>query len=414
MLVVPMKNHIDEVIGVIQLINSKEDIGGKKRISGNEAFEIILSTPEDFETKVVAFDANYEDLMVAVANQAAIAIENNRMIKQIQNQFEEFVKASVIAIESRDMATSGHSFRVAEICIALARAINEETGGEFRDAHFSETEIKELEYAALLHDFGKVYIDLAIFIKGKKLYPKEFENLVLKLNYLYRYIEHDYFQKETALIRDGGGKSRGEMHRLEAEKDGKLGRIVKIKEKITLLNEPLVTEGDPDQMLKEILDEIERIECLDMEGSRIEIITESEKANLRIKRGSLNPAERREIESHVVHTYNFVSRIPWPPEFKRIPEIVLEHHEKLDGTGYPNGIKGKTNISLQARMMTIADVFDALVARDRPYKKSIPLERALAILEEESRNNKIDQDLLDIFIKRRVYEQIDNNSYKKQ
>jgi HD-GYP domain-containing protein (c-di-GMP phosphodiesterase class II) len=188
MLAVPMRNHIDEIIGVIQLLNSKETLHASEAASGNEAFEIRLETPEDFETKVVTFDPRYESLMEAVASQAAIAIENNRMIRQIESQFEEFVKASVHAIESRDKATSGHSFRVAELCKHMAYAINSETEGVFKDIHFSETEIKEIEYAGLLHDFGKVYIDLAVFMKGKKLYPKDFENIIIKINYLYRFV----------------------------------------------------------------------------------------------------------------------------------------------------------------------------------------------------------------------------------
>ena len=172
MLVVPMKNNVDEIIGVIQLINSKEDTSENSRIRGNEAFEITLATTEDFNVKVVPFAARYESLLEAVAGQAAIALENNRMMKQIQFQFEEFVRASVSAIESRDPATYGHTFRVAEICKQLAYAVNSETEGEYETVNFSETAIKELEYAALLHDFGKVYIDLAVFQKGKSFSRK--------------------------------------------------------------------------------------------------------------------------------------------------------------------------------------------------------------------------------------------------
>jgi len=191
MLVVPMKNHADEIIGVIQLINSKEDPAGLKE-GEYEAFTIRLLTPEDFDRHVVVFNKKYDSLLEAVAGQAAIAIENNRMIIQIQRQFEEFVKASVSAIESRDPATSGHSFRVAEICTALATAVNEVDTGYLKDFHFSYIQIKELELAALLHDFGKVYIYLSVFMKAKKLYPKDFDNLCLRLNYLYRFLELQY------------------------------------------------------------------------------------------------------------------------------------------------------------------------------------------------------------------------------
>ena len=412
MLTVPMRNHIDEIIGVIQLLNSKEDTEGNKGVTGNEAFEIKLITPEDFQKKVVPFAERYEGLMEAVASQAAISIENNRMIKQIENQFEEFVKASVNAIESRDIATSGHSFRVAEICLALAQAINGETEGPFKDITFSDREMKELEFAALLHDFGKVYIDVAIFMKGKKLFPKDFENVILKFNYLYRLIEMGYITKELLLFQQHTDPEvEKKFHMLQEESEQRLETIKKLIKEIEVLNEPTVTDVEPDEVLQEISCEIGDIECCDIEGNAITVLTEDEKMNLEIRRGSLNPIERQEIESHVIQTYNFVSKIPWPPEFKNIPEIALKHHEKLDGSGYPYGLKEK-DIPIQARMMAIADVYDALIATDRPYKKSIPLSKALDILREEAENNKLDKDLLHIFMKHKLYERINKDSFR--
>lgn len=414
MLVVPMKNHIDQIIGVIQLINSKEDLRISSKSSGNEAFEIKLETPEDFLTKVVPFDERYNSLMEAVASQAAIALENNRMIKQIETQFEEFVKASVTAIESRDIATSGHSFRVAKICTEMARAINLESDGPFKDLTFSETEIKELEYAALLHDFGKVYIDLAIFMKGKKLFPKDFENVMLKINYLYRIIELNYAAEERKIaeMKAGNAVSAHELEKHQSALHARLARIRSIKDTIAKLNEPTVTDKDPRDVLEEIMMEIEEPCCIDIDGNRISVISDFERDNLEIRRGSLNEEERREIESHVTHTYNFVSKIPWPPEFKRIPEIAAKHHEKLDGTGYPNRLKGKDQIPVQARMMAIADVYDALTATDRPYKKSIPTERALNILQDEANHDKIDADLLAVFINHQIYEKVTRDEFK--
>jgi HD-GYP domain-containing protein (c-di-GMP phosphodiesterase class II) len=414
MLVVPMRNHLDEIIGVIQLINSKEDDAGNSKVTGNEAFEIVLSTPEDFERKVVPFATRYESLMEAVAGQAAIAIENNRMMKQIQEQFEEFVKASVTAIESRDAATSGHSFRVAELCKQMALAVNAEEDGHFRDVRFSEMAIKELEYAALLHDFGKVYIDLAIFQKSKKLYPKEFENLMLRFDYLYRCAELRFLVEENRLLQKarGGADVSAEFDKISADRTSRLARIREIKATLATLNEPTVTNNDPEDVIRKINAELDSIDCLDPDGKPIPVITESERINLEIRRGSLNPLERKEIESHVVHTYNFVSRIPWPPEYRNIPEIALKHHEKPDGTGYPDGISGDAGIPIQARMMAIADVYDALAATDRPYKKSVPLEKTLSILEEEARNNKLDAELVGLFIRNRIYEKVDKDSFK--
>ncbi len=413
MLVVPMRNHLDQIIGVIQLINSKEDKTGT-RITGNEAFEIRLEKPEDFLNKVVPFDERYNSLLEAVASQAAIAIENNRMIKQIEHQFEEFVKASVTAIESRDVATSGHSFRVAKICTELARAINSETEGPFAAMKFSETEIKEIEYAALLHDFGKVYIDLAIFMKGKKLFPKDYENVMLKINYLYRILELSFAEEKKRTIEMSGNPeiSEEELAELVEKEKGKLERIRHIKKTIAQLNEPTVTDLDPHQVLEEIVKEIGTIACVDIEGNLIDVITAAERLNLEIKRGSLNEEERREIESHVIHTYNFVSKIPWPPEFKNIPEIAAKHHEKLDGTGYPYGLKGNDQIPIQAQMMAIADIYDALTASDRPYKKSLPTERAISILKEEADRGKISTELFELFLKYKIYERVDKDAFK--
>ncbi|MBN2040095.1 MAG: HD domain-containing protein [Spirochaetes bacterium] len=402
MLVVPMRNHLDKIIGVIQLINSKKVFNGRKYKNGNEAFGIILNRLEDFDKLVKPFDTRYENLMESVAGQAAIAIENNRMIKQIQNQFEEFIKASVTAIESRDIATSGHSFRVAAICKEMAVAINNKKSGPFKDIKYNSTEIKELEFAALLHDFGKVYIDINIFKKEKKLYRKEFENLILKLNYLYRFIELSYKYEDV---------SSTIFRHKKNKKDEILKKVKLIKEKITLLNEPTVTEKDPKKILSEIKKDIRGIRLIDIDGNRIDLITKNEKLNLEIEQGSLNPLERKEIENHVIFTYNFVSKIPWPPEFKKIPDIVLNHHERPDGTGYPNRIKGK-KIPVQARIMSIADIYDALIATDRPYKKAVSAAAALKIMQKQADDNKLDKDLLKIFIKQRIYKTIDKNTFK--
>ncbi|PKL16083.1 MAG: HD family phosphohydrolase [Spirochaetae bacterium HGW-Spirochaetae-5] len=408
MLVVPMKNHLDQIIGVIQLINSKEDHNGVKKYE-NEAFEIKLESPADFDRYVVTFDDRYNSLLEAIAGQAAISIENNRLINQIQKQFEEFVKASVTAIESRDPATSGHSFRVAQICKEMAFAVNEVHSGYLKDFTFNENDIKELEFAALLHDFGKVYIDLNIFKKAKKLYPKDLENLKLRLDYLYRYLELAYFAKEMEILREGLNFNKPyeeELSRIRSEKTSKLTRIISIKEDLVTLNEPTITDRDPEQVLEEILHEIENIECIDITGHKVDILTDNDRVNLMIKRGSLNNEERLEIESHVIETYKFVSKIPWPPEYRRIPEIAMRHHEKLDGTGYPDGLKGKESVSIQSRMMAIADIYDALTAQDRPYKKSVPIDKVIKILKEEADNNKLDSDLVDLFIDTKLYEKL--------
>jgi len=383
MLVMPMRGHSGDIIGVIQLINSKKRIESRNS-TGNEAYEIVLQTKSDFDAKVFNFDKRYEEMMEAVAGQAAISIENSRMFNQIQTQFEEFVKASVTAIESRDPGTSGHSFRVAVICKMLADAINKEHKTPFAEITFSSIQLKELEYAALLHDFGKVYIDLSIFMKAKKLFPLEYENLMLKLNLLYKSVEiKTVIDSKDCSIPD------------------KLKRIKEIKDEISKLNEPTPLDKDPSEIVNAIFTEVSEIDCIDLDGNSLMILSPKERENLSIKRGSLNNEERKEIESHVLHTYNFVSKIPWPTEFKNIPKIAIMHHEKIDGTGYPYGIKG-ADIPIQARMMAVADIYDALTASDRPYKKAMTHERAMQILEMEANANKIDKELFDMFIKANI------------
>ena len=150
-----------------------------------------------------------------------------------------------------------------------------------------------------------------------------------------------------------------------------------------------------------------------MDGGKLLVISPFDILNLSIRRGSLNPMERKEIESHVLHTYSFVSKIPWPPEYRNIPEIALRHHEKLDGTGYPDGLEGRESTLIQSRIMAIADIYDALVASDRPYKKALPRERVLAILKEEADKWVLDRDLVELFINKKVYEKINTDAFKR-
>lgn len=385
MLVLPMRNHIDEIIGVIQLINSKE--AGYVH-TGNEAFEILLEKDEDFTAKVSPFDERYESLMEAVAGQAAIALENNRMLIQIENQFEEFVKASVTAIESRDPATSGHSFRVADMCVRTAKAINEAGSGPFQDISYTDVQLKELEFAALLHDFGKVYLDPSIFLKEKKLFPRDYEYLMMRLNFLYRSLELKYTREGLPL------------KKIQKQ----LSEITSIMEQVGELNEPKPTDTDPKEIIEKIRSLQKNLEAEDLHGEIIPVLEDNEITNLSICRGSLNPEERKIIESHVEHTYTFVSKIPWPDEYKQIPDIARKHHEKLDGTGYPLGIKEKDQLPVASRVMAIADIFDALNAGDRPYKKAMPLEQIFSILREEGRSGKLDPDLVELFISSKAWD----------
>ncbi len=404
MLTVPMRNHIDEIIGVIQLINCKESLEGDRVFSGNEAFEVRLQSKADFESKVISFESRYESLLEAVASQAAIAIENNRLIQQIENQFDEFVKASVAAIESRDPATGGHSERVAGMSIRMAEAINRRTEGVFRELSFSENDLKELEMAGLLHDFGKVYIDPNIFLKGNKLFSKDLCFLLMRLDFLYRSVELHYTNRQRDAYADRLDDTRSQIREFEDEKSRRLADLLQIIELVGILNKPFLEKGNPEELLRDLESLGSDLKFNDLAGNPIPLLVDYERENFLIKRGSLNADERKIIESHVDHSYTFVSKIPWPPEFKRIPELILKHHEKLDGSGYPQGLEGREQIPIQARMLSVADIFDALTSSDRPYKKSVPMERVLAILTDEAKQNKLDRDLVDLLIDEKLYE----------
>lgn len=406
-LTTPMINQEGRVIGVIQLINSKEAIDKLSHYTGNEAYEIFLADPKDFESLVVPFDTKYEELMKAVAGQAAIAIENNRMFLQIEGQFESFVRASVYAIESRDPATSGHSFRVAHTSDLIARKINDLQDGPFKDVFFTPTELKELNFACLLHDFGKVYIDLELFMKAKKLMPKDLEIVKTRLAVLYQTLELQFARAENKLLTQTPSNEIStitqSIQQLEADKTQSVEQLRTLWDKINQLNEPAVTHANIDEVVLEVMNEAAQFEAWDIDGNRISLLTEAELKNLSTPRGSLNEEERLIIQSHVTHTFNFVRNIPWPEEYRNIPDIASKHHEMLDGSGYPWGLKAE-NIPLGARIMAVSDVFDALSASDRPYKKAIPLEKVIFILQDEAKRGKLDPDIVSLFVEHQLYE----------
>jgi HD-GYP domain-containing protein (c-di-GMP phosphodiesterase class II) len=385
MLVVPMRDHQGDIIGVIQLINKKKDAGA------------ILQPSSVVETQVVSFDDLDLDLVMSLASQAAVALVNTRLIEGIKALFESFVDASVTAIESRDPTTSGHSSRVAELTVGLAQKVDASSSGLFAPVSFNRDQIQEIRYASLLHDFGKVGVREKVLVKAKKLFFGEMLALRQRFGVIKRTVEADYLRAKVAGLERGAG--REELAALEAEHAKRQAEIDLALDVVAKSNEPTVLDGDTAAALLELPSK----SYLDVDGVKRPYITANELEALSIRRGSLSEQERTEIESHVTHTFRFLSQIPWTGEFKRVPEIAFAHHEKLDGTGYPRRLKA-ADIPLQSRMMTISDIFDALVAWDRPYKKAVPVEKALAILNDEAKQGKLDADLLNVFIEARVFD----------
>lgn len=385
MLVVPMRDHQGEIIGVIQLINKKTDPAAK------------LKPGSLVERSVVTFDALDLDLVMSLASQAAVALVNTRLIEDIKRLFESFVQASVTAIESRDPTTSGHSGRVAELTVGLAQKIDGSAAGLFAPVRFSRDQIQEIRYASLLHDFGKVGVREKVLVKAKKLFFGEMLALRQRFGVIRRTVEADYLRSKVACLEAGGG--RDALLALDEAHARRQQEIEAALEVITRSNEPTVLDGDTANALLEL----PSMSYLDVDGVNRPYITANELEALSIRRGSLSEQERVEIESHVTHTFRFLSQIPWTGEFARVPEIAFAHHEKLDGTGYPRKLKAG-DIPLQSRMMTISDIFDALVAWDRPYKKAVPVQKALDILHDEAKQGKLDVDLLQVFTEAKVYE----------
>ncbi|MFH1761764.1 MAG: HD domain-containing phosphohydrolase [bacterium] len=387
MLTIPMKSHENEVIGVIQLINKKR----RKNVR--------INTPALTKRYVIPYNGSDESIALSLASQAAVALENARLYKNITNLFEGFIKASVIAIESRDPTTSGHSERVAELTVALAKKINEQKTGPFAEISYSENELRELRYAALLHDFGKIGVQENVLVKSHKLFAEEIENIRLRVENAKKCRELFYADKKLRLLENTGNDKTQEMSALDKALSGELEEMDRIMEFIVHCNEPLPLT---DNELEKLLD-INRTVFSDNVHDDIKLVPEDKLKRLCIKKGSLSYRERLQMQLHVSHSFKFLCQIPWTRELKRVPEIAFAHHEKLDGTGYPRRIK-KEHISLESQIMCIADIYDALTASDRPYKKAIPAQRALEIIGYEVKEGKIDNGLYGLFVEKKVYD----------
>jgi response regulator RpfG family c-di-GMP phosphodiesterase len=323
-----------------------------------------------------------------------VALENSRLYQSIEALFEGFVQASVTAIESRDPATSGHSFRVADLTVRLAAAVDRVDAGPFRSVSFSAAEMKEIRYASLLHDFGKVGVREEVLVKARKLHPTHLDLIRLRADLIKRGIELRYARRKMDwLVRSG---RRGFDAQAEAW-DAELAALV---EELDRGLKAVAVANEPSLLAEQFVDDIQHLAVrafLDHLGEPQTLITPPEAKILGIRRGSLTDEEFRDIQSHVVHTFQFLSQIPWTRDLRGVPRIAASHHEKLDGSGYP-AAKRAPEIPIQTRMMTIADIFDALSAGDRPYKPAVPVERALDILQQERRAGAIDADLLDLFV----------------
>ncbi|MBU2549541.1 MAG: GAF domain-containing protein [Proteobacteria bacterium] len=378
MLVIPMMDNRQENIGVLQLINALDEDG-----------------------RVIPFTNEVEDLCLSLASQAAVAIRNAQLIASIKNIFAALLQYSASAIDARSPHTAGHSQRVARMAHRLAEAINRQRDGLLGGIRFSEEELEELLYSAWLHDLGKIGVPERVLEKSTKLEATRLALIESRFERFKMSVRNEFQARLIERLRQGP-VDPDETAELERDRDCRLKGLDEEIELIVRLNTPGWV-GDEDLAR---LRAIAAKQFTDETGRTVPYIDEYELKNLAVAKGNLTEEEYRVIQSHVVHTLNIVEKIPFTPELSRIPDFAAAHHEMLNGTGYPNGLKGE-QIPLQARILGVVDIFDALVASDRPYKKALPLDKALAILEDEVKVGRLDGNLVDLFIKERIWAEQD-------
>jgi len=377
-LAVPMRDHRGETIGVLQLINS-QDLAGR----------------------IVPFQRQYEKLVTSLASQAAVAVTNVRLIEHIRELFSAFVRYSAAAIDARSHYTEGHTRRVAEISLRVARAINEETTGELADMNFSDEEIEELNYAAWLHDIGKIGVKEHVLDKAARLFMGPRIDV----------ITNRFESIKKGIIADGAQRKIDKLQRGDPEPD--LVSIDReINEQLSQVDDDLefiLTVNKANWISDEQRDRVNAVAKKTFtasDGTPRRYLQPDEVRHLTVGRGNLTVEEYNEVQTHVEQTLRIVEKIPFTSELRNVPLYAASHHEKLTGQGYPRGLKGD-DIPVQARILAAADIFEALTAKDRPYKAPIPLEKALDILREEADAGHLDKRIVDLIIRRNLYEGIE-------
>lgn len=374
MLVVPMRDHQDEIIGVLQLINSLGE-----------------------SNQVVPFKKELESLILSLASQAAVAIRNAKLIQEIKALFRSLVRYSAKAIDARSPHTAGHSGRVAKYSVRLARAINEEKDGRFAAMTFTAEQLEELRMAAWLHDIGKIGVRESVLEKINKLSEAQMEVIQERFQVIRMTLIHRAHGEKLELAQ-AGKLEPAASRRIDSELEQALQKVdddLAFLQRVNLAS--LLSEADHERLRR-----IAESTFVEINGQQRYYLSAIEYDNLAVVRGNLTPAEYTEIRSHVEHTLSILENIPFTRDLADIPRIAANHHELLDGSGYPRGLRGD-DIPLQSRILCISDIFDALTSTDRPYKQSVPLEESLQILRREAAAGKLDGDLVELFIGRELY-----------
>ncbi len=380
-LTVPLKNHEDEIIGVLQLLNAQTEK----------------------EKKIISFGADVQQMVEALASQAAVAITNKNLIRDLEALFESFIKLIASAIDAKSPYTGGHCARVPEITIMLAEAVAATRDGPFADIVFSDKEMYELKIAAWLHDCGKVATPEFVVDKSTKL--ETIYDRVNEVETRFAVIKRDEeikkLKKELKIEKDRSLSSIEKAEKIDHLTKGYRKRVRILKKDLDFIKESNIggefMSGDKKERVHEIANYKWK-----PNGKIENFLSENEVYNLTIPRGTLTPEERKVINDHIVVTIKMLEELPYPKHLQNVPEFAGGHHETLDGTGYPKGLT-KDEMSVQARIMAIADIFEALTARDRPYKKGKTLSQAMRILGFMKNDAHIDADLFEIFVKEKIY-----------
>jgi len=377
MLVIPMKNHENDVIGVLQLLNATNPV--------NE--------------EVIPFSKDYVNLSESLASQAAVAITNAKLISTMSELFEAFVKVMATAIDEKSPVTGGHIRRVANLTLTMAEFINEHEEGIFKAKKFSPDQMYELRIAAYMHDIGKVTTPVEIVEKAKKLQTifDRIHYVRLRMDYIIQKVKLEGQQRKIDLLEKDADKT--EVEKIETDLNIKIKELQDIRSFINKCNEP--GEFLEDETL-ERLKEISQRTYLDNEGKEQPFLTEDELLNLSIRRGSITEAERKKMQDHAAVTLRMLKQIPFTKKLKNIPNFAGAHHEFINGNGYPLGLKGD-EIPFEGRLMAVTDIAEALTASDRPYKKAMPLDTVYRILRSMSEKGELDNDLVELFINKEIY-----------
>ena len=374
--VVPMKDHRGGLVGVLQLMNRSAADGAPERY------------PDDLVP-----------LLLSLATQAAVCLKANLLTASVRRLFEDFAQAAIFAVEQRDPTTAGHSSRVAALTEALARAVDRASDGPYAGVSFTREELHELKMAALLHDFGKISVPERVLVKAKKLDPEAFERIRNRFDYVLESADGaDARALLLRLVEKKGAPTAADVRGLDLRRSERGEELEEQFAELCRANEPTVVPRESGGRLRALLTRTWR----DRRGAVSTLLGEDEFRMLSIPRGSLSYEERMQIEGHVTNTYRFLSTIPWTPELARIPEIAHAHHEKLDGSGYPLR-RPAEEISVSSRIITVCDIYDALTASDRPYKKALGREGALRILEDEAERGQLDRWLVETFISENLW-----------